>query len=125
MSIIGPRPQLVRDMVFMSEEQRMRHTAKPGLAMVYRTVYLAYYLRKAILFRPFKIFIKHIIVDLLSILVIYFSTYWMTTEVSSYFSWVILAIKITIIGGVEVCVINLIFYKNECEMIFKKFFRRI
>lgn len=32
MSIIGPRPQLVRDMVFMSEEQRMRHTAKPGLS---------------------------------------------------------------------------------------------
>lgn len=32
MSIIGPRPQLVRDMVFMSAEQRMRHTAKPGLS---------------------------------------------------------------------------------------------
>lgn len=32
MSIIGPRPQLVRDMVFMSNEQRMRHTAKPGLS---------------------------------------------------------------------------------------------
>ena len=31
MSVIGPRPQLVRDMVFMSETQRMRHTAKPGL----------------------------------------------------------------------------------------------
>lgn len=31
MSIIGPRPQLVRDMVFMSDEQRMRHTARPGL----------------------------------------------------------------------------------------------
>ena len=31
MSMIGPRPQLVRDMVFMSDEQRMRHTAKPGL----------------------------------------------------------------------------------------------
>lgn len=31
MSLIGPRPQLVRDMVFMSDEQRMRHTAKPGL----------------------------------------------------------------------------------------------
>lgn len=28
MSIIGPRPQLVRDMVFMSDEQRLRHTAK-------------------------------------------------------------------------------------------------
>ena len=32
MSIIGPRPQLVRDMVFMTPEQRMRHTAKPGLS---------------------------------------------------------------------------------------------
>ena len=31
MSVIGPRPQLVRDMVFMSNQQRMRHTAKPGL----------------------------------------------------------------------------------------------
>ena len=27
MSVIGPRPQLVRDMVFMTKEQRMRHTA--------------------------------------------------------------------------------------------------
>ena len=25
MSVIGPRPQLVRDMVFMTKEQRMRH----------------------------------------------------------------------------------------------------
>lgn len=32
MSIIGPRPQLVRDMVFMTAEERMRHTAKPGLS---------------------------------------------------------------------------------------------
>lgn len=32
MSLIGPRPQLVRDMVFMTDEQRMRHTAKPGLS---------------------------------------------------------------------------------------------
>ena len=31
MSVVGPRPQLVRDMVFMTPEQRMRHTAKPGL----------------------------------------------------------------------------------------------
>lgn len=32
MTLIGPRPQLVRDLVFMSDEQRMRHTAKPGLS---------------------------------------------------------------------------------------------
>lgn len=32
MSVIGPRPQLVRDLVFMSDEVRVRHTAKPGLS---------------------------------------------------------------------------------------------
>lgn len=32
MSVIGPRPQLVRDMTFMTDEQRRRHTAKPGLS---------------------------------------------------------------------------------------------
>jgi lipopolysaccharide/colanic/teichoic acid biosynthesis glycosyltransferase len=32
MAIIGPRPQLVRDMVFMTEEQRRRHDVRPGLS---------------------------------------------------------------------------------------------
>lgn len=31
MALVGPRPQLVRDMVFMSEEQRKRHDVRPGL----------------------------------------------------------------------------------------------
>ena len=31
MAIVGPRPQLVRDMVFMTEEQRRCHTVRPGL----------------------------------------------------------------------------------------------
>ena len=31
MAIVGPRPQLVRDMVFMSEAQRARHSVRPGL----------------------------------------------------------------------------------------------
>lgn len=37
MSVIGPRPQLVRDIVFMSDEQRLRHTAKPGLSGLAQT----------------------------------------------------------------------------------------
>lgn len=32
MTLIGPRPQLVRDLVFMNATQRKRHTAKPGLS---------------------------------------------------------------------------------------------
>lgn len=32
MAIVGPRPQLVRDMVFMTDEQRRRHSVRPGLS---------------------------------------------------------------------------------------------
>ena len=32
MFLIGPRQFLVRDMVFMSDEIRMRHTVRPGLS---------------------------------------------------------------------------------------------
>ena len=31
LSIVGPRPQLVRDMTFMTDEQRRRHDIRPGL----------------------------------------------------------------------------------------------
>ena len=31
LAVVGPRPQLVRDMVFMTAEQRRRHTVRPGL----------------------------------------------------------------------------------------------
>lgn len=31
MSFVGPRPQLIKDMVFMTEEQRNRHSVRPGL----------------------------------------------------------------------------------------------
>lgn len=31
LAIVGPRPQLVRDMVFMTQEQRRRHDVRPGL----------------------------------------------------------------------------------------------
>jgi lipopolysaccharide/colanic/teichoic acid biosynthesis glycosyltransferase len=32
MSVIGPRPQLIKDMVFMTSEQRKRHNVMPGLS---------------------------------------------------------------------------------------------
>lgn len=37
MSVIGPRPQLVRDMVFMTSEQRQRHSVRPGLSGLAQT----------------------------------------------------------------------------------------
>lgn len=32
MSVIGPRPQLVKDIIFMTQKQRQRQTVRPGLS---------------------------------------------------------------------------------------------
>lgn len=37
MSVIGPRPQLVQDMTFMTAEQRKRHCVRPGLSGLAQT----------------------------------------------------------------------------------------
>lgn len=37
MSVVGPRPQLVRDMTFMTPEQRQRHSVRPGLSGLAQT----------------------------------------------------------------------------------------
>lgn len=37
MSIVGPRPQLVEDMYFMNEHQRIRHTVRQGLTGLAQT----------------------------------------------------------------------------------------
>lgn len=67
MAIVGPRPQLVRDMVFMTEEQRLRHKVRPGLtglaqvngrnaiAWEDKFKYDLQYIRKITLWRDLKI----------------------------------------------------------------------
>lgn len=37
MTLVGPRPQLIRDMIFMTEEQRQRHSVRPGLSGLAQT----------------------------------------------------------------------------------------
>ena len=37
MSLVGPRPQLIRDMTFMTKEQRKRHSVRPGLSGLAQT----------------------------------------------------------------------------------------
>ena len=83
------------------------------IAMVYRTIYLAYYLKRAILYRKFSYFVKHMVVDAVSVLIIYFTTRCLLHEVSDYIEWILLAIQVSCMALVEVVLINLLFYKEE------------
>ena len=71
-SIVGPRPQLVHDLVFMSDEQRLRHTVRPGLTGLAQIngrnnitwekkfEYDLEYIKKMSFFKDLKIFVQTI-----------------------------------------------------------------
>lgn len=91
------------------------------VAMVYRTIYLANYLRKNILYRKMYHFIKHLIVDVLATMILFvivseFSSFYEIKQ-TDYFSWVVLAVKVALTAGAVQVLVNSVFYGK----IFKKF----
>lgn len=98
------------------------------IAMLYRTVYLALYLRKNIIFRKLRYFVKHIVVDVLIFTLILsvkwiFPNYYLLEE-ASYFAWIVLALKVGITGAIISAVINFIFYQEKMKNITMIFSRK-
>lgn len=93
-------------------------------AMLYKTIYLVFYLKNNILLRNPKIFIKHIIVDLIMIAGIFLYANLFKLESVSYISWIILAIKVSIGTIIIVIVVNMIFYPEKFKKIKNKLFAK-
>ena len=93
------------------------------VAMLYRTFYLAWYLKKAILHRPLWHFLKHLFTDALmavSALVSYlFLPSLFTLSSVTYGGWVLLAIKTAVLCMLAAVLPNLLFYRKECLMCFR------
>lgn len=93
-------------------------------AMTYRTIYLAYYLSNNIINHKFSNFLKHIMVDILSVLIIIVATINMNLAVSSYLGWLTLAFKIFLIALAIISVVNIIFYKKYLLAVISKIRRK-
>lgn len=90
------------------------------VAMTYCTTAMAYYLQNNIIRHPFRNLIKHYVVDILSVLLIFLVSNWIKSPVHSYFSWMIMAAKITLIAVMIGLFINRLFYPNEMKIFFVK-----
>lgn len=86
------------------------------VAMLYRTVYLAWYLRENIIKRRFIHYIKHMLVNAISvvlfILVISFFHEWYTMSSQTYIAWFFLAVKVGITCIVLAIPVNLFCYHS-------------
>ncbi|MBQ3219543.1 MAG: sugar isomerase [Clostridia bacterium] len=90
------------------------------VAMVYRTVYYVLYLKKTIMMRSLKKFIKQVIVDFITVIAIICATFWLRLAKVSYLSWVILAVEVALIAIVVSLIINVICYKKVILGILKR-----
>lgn len=82
------------------------------VAMAYRMVYFAVYLRKNITMRPFRIFLKHIVIDIIAVVCSLLATSSMSLTSVSYTSWLLLSVKVAIVVGAIVVSLNILFYFN-------------
>lgn len=98
-------------------------------AMAYRTVYLVFYLRRFILRRSVYCFVKHVIVNVLSVALVLL----VTTVGSSFFAltaitypaWIVLAVKVGIVTVLSVLIVNLVAYRSETLAGIRSVLRRL
>lgn len=89
-------------------------------AMAYQTAWMAWYNSKNFIQWPMKNFFKQIGVDAVSAVGIYWLGSMMEMSSVSYVAWVVLAVKVTAIGGIIVLVVNGMFYREYLRKISRK-----
>lgn len=93
-------------------------------AMVYQTVWMAWYNSKNFIQWPMKNFFKQIGVDAVSALGIFVVGSCFSLSTIGYVSWVILAIKVTACGIIIGAIVNYVFYREYMLKIVQKVVRR-
>lgn len=94
------------------------------LAMSYQTIWLSWYDSNHFIHYPMKLVVKQFLVDgVTAVSAITVCQFFEINELS-YLSWALMAVKATIITGVLVLVINIIFYRMKIICLMKKAVRR-
>lgn len=97
-------------------------------AMAYRTLYFVIFLSKHILNRSIRIFMKQLIIDFIVLIATYTLTLKCYLSSVSYYSWVLMAIQVSLIAILICIFVNSIFCKQYCisfiDKIKKKFQRK-
>lgn len=93
-------------------------------AMVYQTVWMAWYNSKNFIQWPMRKFLKQMVVNAVSAASIFIVTGYFTLTGVSYLEWIVLAIKVTACGIFIALLVNYIFYKEFVLKIADKLMKR-
>ena len=93
------------------------------VAIIYRSAYFIFYLKRNIIFRPLQKCIMQLIVDVIVVIVSLMLWYFLPEPVdpkNSYLNWIFYACYVLIIVFIISVVCNVIFYKNNVNRILSK-----
>lgn len=90
------------------------------VAMLYQTIWMAWYCSQNIIQWEFRNFLKQIFVDIFTIITAAIITYRIPLLSVSYISWFIQAIKVFICWGFIIIIINSLFYMDKMKILFQK-----
>jgi hypothetical protein len=94
------------------------------ISIIYCTIYLAWYLQNNILNRSFGFFIKLVVTDIISfVVVVIVNKHFVISEIS-WMAWIVMAFKVSIIAIIIIAAINCFFYGNKISQIIKLFRNR-
>ena len=90
------------------------------IAMTYRLIFLAFFLRKNVVNRPIKFFVKNIAIDALAFVLIYLPHLFVNIDIGNYFDWFVYALVCGVIAFLVILTINFLFYRKNTILLFKK-----
>lgn len=94
------------------------------IAMLYRTIYFVFYLKKNIMNRKLSHFAMHCIVDIITVALSYFATKFISLTDTTFIAWVFMALKVAAICVIVALVVNLIFYFKQIKGILNRFAKK-
>ena len=95
------------------------------VALLYRTIFLAWYIKRIIPEYQFGIFIHKAMVDLVSVILIFFATRLIPVNIYDYWTWVIYAIEVFLVAAAIVITVNIMFNKKMILPILKSIMQRL
>ena len=90
------------------------------IAMFYQTIWMALYNSRNFICWDFSNVIKQLIVDMITVIIMYLTASHLSVSSINYFSWIILAIKTCSLAAVIIIIIDLLFYRNKVILLFNK-----
>lgn len=91
------------------------------VAMLYQTIWMAFYNFKHLVHSSIFRFAKQIFIDFFSIMIAILIMRITGDTTATYFAWFILAVKVAIIWGAIVIALNILFFKDNFKWLWNKF----